>query len=74
MDGLEEKGIGPCISGRRSRMTPVSYDKRKYRRRKRIRITLDRLKDRRRIATRYNRCPTVFFATICLAPTIMLWL
>lgn len=44
-DGLEEKGIRPCIPGRRSRTAPVSYDKRKYRRRNRIEIMLGRRKD-----------------------------
>ncbi|RUT24767.1 IS5/IS1182 family transposase, partial [Asaia sp. W19] len=69
-DGLEEKGIRPCIPGRRSRTTPVNYDKRKYRHRNRIEIMFGRLKDCRRIATRYNRCPTVFFSAICLAATV----
>jgi len=72
--GLEGKGIRPCIPGRRSRTTPVSYDKRKYRRRNRIEIMFGRLKDWRRIATRYDRCPTVFFSAICLAATVMFWL
>lgn len=73
-DGLEGKRIRPCIPGRRSRTTPVSYDKRKYRRRNRIEIMFGRLKDWRRIATRYDRCPTVFFSAICLAATVMFWL
>jgi len=29
-DALEEKGIRPCIPGRRSRGKPAKYDKRKY--------------------------------------------
>ena len=73
-DGLEEKGIRPCIPGRRSRTTPVSYDKRKYRRRNRIEIMFGRLKDWRRVATRYDRCPTAFFSAVCLAATVMFWL
>lgn len=73
-DALEGKGIRPCIPGRRSRGKPVKYDKRKYRRRNRIEIMFGRLKDWRRVATRYDRCPTVFFSTICLAATIIFWL
>ncbi len=42
-------------------MTPVGYDKRKYRRRNRIEIMFGRLRDWRRVATCYDRCPTVFF-------------
>ncbi|MBS0993844.1 hypothetical protein JK207_02540 [Gluconobacter cerinus] len=33
-----------------------------------------KLKDRRRVATRYDRCPTVVFSAICLAATVMFWL
>ncbi|AFN57073.1 transposase [Zymomonas mobilis] len=73
-DALEEKGIKPCIPGRKSRGKPVKYDKRKYKRRNRIEIMFGRLKDWRRIATRYDRSPTVFFSAVCLAATIMFWL
>jgi transposase len=59
-DALEEKGITPCIPGRKSRTKPVKYDKRRYKSRNRIEIMFGRLKDWRRVATRYDRCPTVF--------------
>nr|WP_225197252.1 transposase [Gluconobacter oxydans] len=45
MDGLETKGIKPCIPGWRSRGGPARYDRRKYKRRNRIQIMLSRLKD-----------------------------
>nr|WP_225199155.1 IS5 family transposase [Gluconobacter oxydans] len=73
-DTLEEKGIKPCIPGRKSRGKPVKYDKRKYKRRNRIEIMFGRLKDWRRVATRYDRCPTVFFSVICSAATGIFWL
>lgn len=73
-DALREKGIKPCIPGRKSRVQPIKYDKRRYKRRNRIEIMFGRLKDWRRVATRYDRCPTVFFAAIALAATILLWL
>ncbi|MBL7238163.1 MAG: IS5 family transposase, partial [Komagataeibacter hansenii] len=73
-DALEEKGIRPCIPGRRSRGKPVKYDKRKYKRRNRIEIMFGRLKDWWRVATRYDRCPTAFFSAICLAATVIFWL
>jgi len=73
-DALEEKGIKPCIPGRKSRGKPIKYDKRKYRGRNRIEIMFGRLKDWRRVATRYDRCPTVFFSAICLAATVIFWL
>jgi len=73
-DALEEKGIKPCIPGRKSGGKPVKYDKRKYKRRNRIEMMFGRLKDWRRIATRYDRCPNVFFSAICLVATVMFWL
>ena len=30
--------------------------------------------DWRRVATRYDRCPTVFFSAIALAATVIFWL
>ena len=73
-DALQAKGIQACIPGRRSRLEPVRYDKRRYRRRSRIEIMFGRLKDWRRVATRYDRCPTVFFSAIALAATVIFWL
>jgi transposase len=72
-DALREKGIKPCIPGWKSRAQPIKYDKQRYKRRNRIEITFGRLKDWRRIATRYDKCPTVFFAAIALAATVLFW-
>ena len=52
----------------------TKYDKRRYRSRNRIEIMFGRLKDWRRVATRYDRCPTVFFSAIALAATVIFWL
>ena len=71
---LKNKGITPCIPGRISRETPVKYDQRRYRRRSRIEMMFGRLKDWRRVATRYDRCPKVFMNAIILAATVMFWL
>ncbi len=73
-DALEQKGIKPCIPGRKSRSQPVKYDKRRYKRRNRIEIMFGRLKDWRRVATRYDRWPTVFFSALALAATVLFWL
>ena len=70
-NALEQKGIKPSIPGRKSRSLPVKYDKRRYKRRNRIEIMFGRLKDWRRVATRYDRCPTVFFSALALAATIL---
>ena len=73
-NALQAKGIQPCIPGRKSCNEPVRYDKRRYRRRSRIKIMFGRLKDWRRVATRYDRCPTVFFSAVALAATVIFWL
>lgn len=73
-EGLQNKGIKPCIPGRKSRTKPVKYDKRRYKRRNRIEIMFGRLKDWRRVATRYDRCPKVFLSAIALAATVLFWL
>jgi transposase len=48
----------------------MSYDKVLYRQRHRIENMFGRLKDWRRVATRYDRCAHTFFSTICIAATI----
>ncbi len=73
-DALKDKGIKPCIPGRKSRGKPVKHDKRRYKRRNRIEIMFGRLKDWRRVATRYDRCPKVFLSAVALAATVMFWL
>jgi transposase len=73
-EALEDRGIRACIPGRKSRDTPVRYDKRRYKRRNRIEIMFGRLKDWRRIATRYDRCPKVFLSAVALAAAVIFWL
>jgi transposase len=73
-EALVGMGITPCIPGRKSRDKPVKYAKRRYKRRIRIEILFGRLKEWRRIATRYDRCPKVFLSAIALAATILFWL
>jgi transposase len=71
---LQEKGITPCIPGRKSRNKIVKYDKRRYKTRNHIEIMFGRLKDWRRLATRYDRCPNIFLSAIALAATVLFWL
>jgi len=69
-DALQEKGITPGIPGWKIRNKAVKYDKR----RNRIEIMFGRLKDWRRVATRYDRCPKAFFSAVALAATVIFWL
>ena len=73
-EALVNMGIKPCIPGRKSRSKAIKYDKRRYKKRNRIEIMFGRLKDWRRVATRYDRCPKVFMSAIALAATVLFWL
>ncbi|MEH6834940.1 MAG: transposase, partial [Falsihalocynthiibacter arcticus] len=50
------------------------YDKRWYKRRNRTERMFGKLKDWRRVSTRYDRCPNVFISAIALAATGLFWL
>ena len=71
---LTDKGIEPCIPSSRSRKIAYPYDKTIYRQRHRIENLFAKLKDWRRIATRYDRCAHTFFSAICIAATIIFWI
>ena len=73
-EALKDKGIRACIPGRKQRNNAVRYDKHRYKRRNRIEIMFGRLKDWRRVATRYDRCPKVFLSAIALAALVSYWL
>ena len=70
-EALKDKGIRVSIPGRKKK---IRHDRRRYKRRNRIEIMFGRLKDWRRIATRYDRCPKVFLSAIALAATVIFWL
>ena len=54
-DELDERGTKPVIPNRSNRRQPYSFSKRLYKLRWRIESAFNRLKDFRRIATRYDR-------------------
>jgi transposase len=68
-EALQAKGIEPCIPSSRSRKVPYPYDKALYRKRHKVENLFAKLKDWRRIATRYDRCAHTFFSAICIAAT-----
>jgi len=65
-NALIEREILPCTSGRKARKVPVEYDAQLYKERRRIENMFGRLKDWRRIATRYDRCADLFLSACCL--------
>lgn len=71
---LAARGIAACIPPKKNRKQAIPYDKVLYRQRHRIENMFGRLKDWRRIATRYDRCATTFFGAIILAAIVLFWL
>ena len=53
-DDLTKRGIAPVIPPRSNRKTPIEYDHEAYQRRNLIERCVNRLKQFRRIATRYE--------------------
>ena len=73
-DALTERGITPCIPSRSNRKVPIPHDKTLYKQRHRIENMFGRLKDWRRIHTRYDRCAHTFFSAIAIAAAVIFWL
>jgi transposase len=71
--GLLMKGILPVIPPRANRKEPIVCDFRAYRDRNRIERMFNRLKQSRRIATRYDKTATSFLGFLNLAAA-RIWL
>nr|WP_281825145.1 IS5 family transposase [Sphingobium sp. BS19] len=71
---LASRGITPCIPPTANRKVQHAYDKQLYRQRHKIENLFARLKDWRRIATRYDRCAHIFMSAITIAATFCFWL
>ena len=66
--------IQPCIPSRKSRKIALQHDKTLYKTRHKIETMFARLKDWRRISTRYDRCADIFMSACVLAAVVMFWL
>ena len=73
-NALESMGIEPCIPGRKNRVVAIEYDTGFYKERNKIERAFGRIKDWRRVATRYDRCPEMFLSTCALAAIVMFWI
>ncbi len=70
---LTQQGIPPCITPHRCRKKPVHYSKGLDHKGHKIETLFSRLKEWRRLATRYDRCAHVFRSAILLAATVLFW-
>ena len=71
---LREAGATPVIPGRRNRKRAVRYDQNRYRDRHLIENACCRMKDFRRVATRYDKLAANFLSGVALATAIAFWL
>jgi transposase len=73
-EALRTKGIAPCIPPKKNRKVDIPYDKNLYKQRHKVENMFAKLKDWRRVATRYDRCAHTFFSAICIAATVIFYL
>ncbi len=71
---LDRAGTEAVIPSTTARTIPIAYDKRAYRQRNRIERMFGRLKDFRRIATRYDKLAANFLSAALIAAVILWWL
>ena len=71
---LKAKGITPCIPPRRGGKQPPTFCKNKYKQRHKIENMFGRIKDWRRIATRYDRRADIFMTAITIAAIVIWWI
>jgi putative transposase len=71
---LMDRGITPCIPPHAKHRVQHSYDRHLSRQRHRIENLFARLKDWRRIHTRYDRCAHTFLSAIALAAVFIFWI
>ena len=71
---LQARGTRPVIPNKSNRNQPFLFNKRLYKQRWRAEAAFNRLKDFRRIATRYDKLARNYLASVCLVAAIVWWL
>jgi len=71
---LKDNKIKPVIPGKSNRKKRIRYDKQAYKGRNVVERCFCRLKDFRRIATRYDKLARNFFSALCFVATLAYWL
>jgi transposase len=70
---LRAAGTTPIIPGRRTRKRAIRHDRNRYKDRWRIEAAFCRLKDFRRVATRYDKLAANFASAVALASVVAFW-
>jgi len=71
---LKKRGTKAVIPNKQNRKKPFPFSKKSYKQRHRIENAFCRLKDFRRIATRYDRHAVNFAASIYLVAAVVWWI
>jgi transposase len=73
-EALIQKGINPVIPCRKNRKIQIPYNTKLYKKRHVVENLFAKLKDWRRIATRYDRCAHTAFSAIVIATLVIWWI
>ena len=73
-DSIRAKGAKPVIPGRKSRKRKIRFDRNRYKFRWMVEAVFCRLKDFRRVATRYDKLARNYMATLAITTIVAYWL
>jgi transposase len=73
-EALAERKTTACILSKANQKVLIPHDAKLYRQRHKIENMFGRLKDWRRVHTRYERCAHTHLSAICIAATVTFWL
>jgi len=73
-NALADRKIEACIPSKSNRKIQIPHDRVRYRKRHKIENMFGKLKDWRRIHTRYDRCAHTFMSAIAIAATVIFWI
>lgn len=71
---LKQRKVRVVIPGRSNRKQKIRHDKAAYKNRNVIERCFARLKDFRRIATRYDKLAENYFSALCLVAAVVYWM
>jgi transposase len=71
---FQESGTRPVIPNRSNREQRFRFNKHLYKERRRIENAFCRIKDFRRVATRYDKLARNYLASVCLAAALIWWI
>jgi putative transposase len=71
-DKLKENNMNPVIPPKSNRTESIDYDKDKYKLREKVERFFNRLKQFRRIATRYDKLGNIFLAFIHIVASCLI--